>query len=293
LFYKEIIMTTIRAFIERQATLAYFVLTFAITWGCMALAIGPGGFPITAEQFETAGPLVYTAMLVGPSLAGILLTGLVHGKAGLRELWSRLIKWRVNPRWYALALLAAPLLATAILLALSLISSELLPAITTSGDKPTLLLTGIAVGLVVGIFEELGWTGFAIPRMRLRHSALTTGITVGLLWGAWHFLVFWESDSFSGAIPLALLLARLFAWLPPYRVIMVWVYDRTGSLLVSILLHASLVFNMNVIVPPELSGSALWTWILVWAAVLWVIVAVVAVANRRRFSPQPARRLVA
>jgi membrane protease YdiL (CAAX protease family) len=168
-----------------------------------------------------------------------------------------------------------------VLLALSLFSPEFLPGIFTSDDKATLLLTGIIAGLAVGLLEELGWTGFAIPRMRLRYSVLATGLIVGLLWGAWHFTLFWESDSFSGAFPFALLLARLFFWLPAYRVLMVWVYDHTESLLIAILMHASLVATVMIIEPP-LTGDELLIYILGRGAVLWVIVAAVTVSNRGR-----------
>jgi membrane protease YdiL (CAAX protease family) len=273
-------MTTIKAFIEGHPLPTYFALTFTISWGCVLMMLGPGGIPMTTEQFEALGPLVYLALLAGPSVAGLLLTGLVSGRAGFRELLSRLLRWQVGARWIALAPLATPLLAAAVLLALSLLSPEFLPVIVTAGDKASLLLTGIAVGLMVGFFEELGWTGFAVPRLRLRYGALTTGLIVGVLWGAWHFIVFWGSDSFSGALPLALLLGQLFSWLPAYRVLMVWVYDRTESLLVVMLMHAGLVAN-NFIVPP-VTGTALLTYILVWAAVLWVIVAAV-----RRLQPLP------
>jgi membrane protease YdiL (CAAX protease family) len=277
-------MTAIKSFVKKRPLLIYFTLTFAITWGCMVIVIGPGGFPMTTEQFESLGPLVYLAMLVGPSAAGTLLTGLVEGRAGFRELLSRLLRWRVEARWYAVALLTAPLLATTVLLALSLFSPEFLPALFTSGDWPTLLLSGVGAGLVVGLFEELGWTGFAVPRMRLHNGILTTGIVVGFLWGAWHFLPFWESDTFSGALPFALLLARLFSWLPPYRVLMVWVYDHTESLLVVILMHASLVFSTLALPSMGLSGVSLLTWLLVWAAVLWAIAAAVVVTGGRRFA---------
>lgn len=224
--------------------------------------------------------MVGLAMLLGPSAASLLLTGLASGRVGLRELLSRLLRWRVGARWYAVALLTAPLSTVAALLALSLFSPEFLPVIFTSDDKATVVLTGIAAGLLVGVFEEVGWTGFAVPRLRLRYGALTTGLIVGLLWGAWHFILFWESGSFSGAFSLALLLGRLFSWLPAYRVLMVWVYDRTGSLFVAILMHVSLVANMAIVEPP-LTGAGLLTYILVRAAVLWLLVAAVAVAQRR------------
>ncbi len=102
---------------------------------------------------------------------------------------------------------------------------------------------GIVTGLMVGFFEELGWTGFAIPRMRLRYGVLATGLIVGLVWGLWHFILFWEEDSFSGILPLVLLLARLFSWLPAYRVLMVWVYDHTESLLVIAFLLRTIVVS--------------------------------------------------
>jgi membrane protease YdiL (CAAX protease family) len=280
---KEGIMATVKAFIESHPVLTYFVLTFAISWGCILMVVGPGGIPMTTEQLKTVGPLVYMATLTGPSVAGLLLTGLIDGRAGFRELLSRLIRWPVGVRWVVIALLATPLLATALLLALSLFSPEFLPALFTTDDRVTLLLTGIAVGLMVGIFEELGWTGFAIPRLRLRYGVLATGLIVGVLWGGWHFIVFWQSGSFSGALPLALLLAQLFSWLPAYRVLMVWVYDRTQSLLVAMLTHASLVVSTaGTLVPLTLAGMILLTWILVWAAALWVVVAAVAAQAARQ-----------
>jgi membrane protease YdiL (CAAX protease family) len=286
--YKEDIMTTIKAFIKKHPLPTYFALTFAISWGAILIVVGPGGIPITTDQVVMLG----MATLLGPSVAGILLTGLASGRVGLRELLSRLLRWRVGARWYAVALLTAPLSATAVLLALSLLSPEFLPGIFAADDKATLLLMGIAGGLVVGFFEELGWTGFAIPRLRQRYGVLTTGLIVGLLWGAWHFIMFWESDSFSGALPLALLLARLFSWLPAYRVLMVWVYDRTKSLLVAMLMHVSLVASL-MIIEPSLTGGDLLTYILVRAAVLWVIVAAVAVANDGQLSRQPLPRRMA
>ena len=271
-------MTTIKAF-KKHPLLTYFALTFVISWGVILIVVGPGGIPVTTEQLEMLG----LAMLLGPSAASILLTALIYGRVGLRELLSRLLRWRVGARWYAVALLTAPLSTTAVLLALSLLSPEFLPAISTSGDKATLLLTGIVAGLMVGIFEELGWTGFAVPRLRLRYSVLATGLIVGVMWGAWHFILFWESDSFSGALSLALLLGRLFSWLPAYRVLMVWVYDHTDSLLVAMLMHVSLVAS-TVILEPPLTGGSLLIYILVRAAVLWVVVAAVAVASRRQSS---------
>jgi uncharacterized protein len=232
----------------------------------------------------TIGPAMYVAMLAGPGVAGVLMTSLVSGRAGLREVLARLLTWRVGVRWYAVALLTAPFLVMAVSLALSLLSPEFLPAVFMTNDKAPRLLSGLAAGLIVGIFEELGWTGFAIPRMRRRYGVLSTGLLVGVLWGAWHFIMFWEPGSFSGALPLAVLLVRLFSWLPAYRLLMVWVYDRTGSLLVAMLMHASLVASQLILMPLPLSAVPLLISILAWAAALWIVVAMIVLANGGQFS---------
>ena len=269
-------MITVTDFIKRHSLPIYFALAFIISWGAILILAGPDGIPATTDQIMVLG----MAMLLGPSIASILLTGLVSGRVGYRDLVSRLRRWRVGIRWYGVALLTAPLSTVAVLLTLSLFSPEFLPGIFTSDDKITLLLAGIVGGLIVGFFEELGWTGFATPRMRLRYSILSTGLIIGLLWGAWHFLLFWESDSFSGAFPLVLLIARLFTWLPAYRILMVWVYGRTESLLVTILMHTSLVATLAIFDPP-LAGGGLLALILVRAAVLWIIAVVVTSAQQQ------------
>jgi uncharacterized protein len=284
-------MATAVALIERNPVLSYFALTFAVSWGVILTVFGPGGFPVTPEQLENLLPFAIVAMLSGPSVAGLLSTGLVSGRAGLRDLLARSLRWRVDVRWYAVALLTAPLLTTSVLLGLSLRSAEFLPAVVTTDGIASLLLLGLTAGLVVGIFEELGWTGFATPRLRLRHGVLATGVIVGLLWGLWHFLLFWEGDTFSGALPLAILLGRLLSWTPAYRVLMVWVYDRTGSLPVAMLMHASLTATQFILVPRALSGVALLTYVLLWAAVLWIAVAAVAaLRGSRLWSPPPPRQ---
>ncbi len=285
---------SLSVFIKRHPLLAYYALTFAISWGGILLVVGGvGGIPGTPGKFERLLPFAIPAMLAGPIVAGFLLTGLVYGRAGLRELLSRLLKWRVDVRWYAVALLIAPLVMTVIPLALSLLFPEFLPGIITKSNKASLLLLGIMAGLGAGIFEEFGWTGFAIARLRLRYSVLTTGLIVGFLWGAWHFLVnFWSSGSPSGSLSLPLFLHSFFfsiGVLPAYRVLMVWIYDRTGSLFVAMLMHASLTFS-NVIFVPGVTGAPLVIWSLVLAVALWTVVVAVTIANHGQLSRQPPRR---
>jgi membrane protease YdiL (CAAX protease family) len=285
-------MTDVKGFIKGRPVLIYYVLTFAVSWGGILAVVGPGGIPGTPEDFERLLLAVILAMFAGPSLAGLLLTGLVHGRAGLHELLSRLLKWRVGVGSCAVALLTAPLVFTSIPLALSGLFPELLPGLLTVDDKVSLLLLGLATGLTT-ILEELGWTGFAIPRLRVRYSGLGTGLIVGVLWGAWHLLVnFWSSGSPSGGLSLVLLLHSLLfsaGILPAFRVLMVWVYDRTESLLVATLMHASLTASNRILVPSA-AGMPLVIWSLVLGAALWVVVAAVAVASGGQLSQRPGRR---
>jgi uncharacterized protein len=288
-------MTTLKTFIQRHPVLTYFVLTFAISWGGILIVLGPGGFTSTPERLDMFLPLVVLAILAGPSVAGVVLTGLVNGKAGLRELLSRLLRWRVAARWYAVALLTAPLTVMATLLPLSLTSPVFLPSIFTASDKASLLLSGIAAGFAGGFLEELGWTGFAVPRIKLCYSLLATGLIVGVLWGAWHSPTsFWGSSDSAGAVSLAIYVpVALFSFLPPYRVLMVWVYDRTESLLVAMLMHASLIPSIFYVLTPPATGWAFVTYNLVLALALWTVVAAVALANGGIIWRQPLRRRMA
>lgn len=286
-------MTALRAFLNRHPASSYFVAVFAISWGGALAVIGPGGLPGTSDRVDRLFPFALLATLVGPATAGLALTGLIRGRAGLRELRGRLTRWRASLRWYAVALLAMPILATVVLAALSLASPVFRPAIVTTSGVPTLLLTGIAVGLLGSFLEELGWTGFAVPALRERNRVLAVGLIVGILWGAWHFLVtFWASGDATGALSLALLLPPLLfyaAVLPAFRVLMVWVYDRSESLPVAMLMHASLIASTLFILLPEATGAHLALYYVVLATALWACAAAVAVADGKRRSHSSSR----
>jgi uncharacterized protein len=299
---KDGIMKTIKAFVERHPLLSFYALAFAITWGGLIMVVGgPSEILGTPELLGRRFALVMLAWLAGPSVAGILMTGLLHGRAGLRDLLTTVTRWRVGARWYAVALLTAPLLVTAALFALSLSSPEYLPTILTTSDKVSLLLMGVVGTLVGGIFEELGWTGFATPTLlrRMRYGVLTTGLIVGVLWGVAHFpLYYWgASADLSGALLVAVVAANVLAWFPPYRVLMVWVYDRTGeSLLLAMLMHGSATGSL-VILASLAPGWPLFIFTLLFGAVLWVVVGAVALANHGHLTrvprQPPLRRRVA
>lgn len=287
-------MKKIRSFVNKYAALTYFVLTFIITWGSIFLVVGSVRFPFSKEQIDSAGPLVYVGMLIGPSLAGMLMVGLVEGRTGFRSLFSRLGKWRVGIRWYAIALLTVPVLVSTILYLLSRTMPEFQPAITIAEDKVTLIITGVVMGLAVGFFEELGWTGFVVPRLRRNFGLLATGLIVGVLWGAWHYPPFSPSGSDSGTLPSAAYLSiLLFSFLPAYRVLLVWIYDRTNSLLLVVLMHAPLSASQLVLIPPTLSGAKLVTYDLIFGASLWILVAVVLVASPKKLTLPKAEQRTA
>ncbi len=285
--HKEENVATIKTSVKRHSVLLYFVFTFILSWGSILAITGPNGLPLTPEQSAQVGPRIYMAMLIGPSVAGLLLIGLVEGSTGFHKLWVRLMRWRVGIRWYGVALLTAPLSVAVTMLILLPFSTAYMPAIVTTNELGTLLLTSIAAGLIVALLEELGWTGFAIPQLRQRYGIYATGFIVGLVWGAWHFLPFWEPDTFAGGFPLLLLVARLFSWLSAYRVLMVWLYDHTESLLLVMLMHASLVAAQFILFPMTLAGMTALTAILTWAVVLWLAVAAVALINRGQIARRP------
>jgi uncharacterized protein len=288
--------TSFRAFVERHAVLTYVTLVAALTlgpWGLALITGSPGAFQGTGDELTSMAdldPVMVLALLVGtlsPALAGILVIALAYGRVGLRDLRSQLFRWRVGVRWYAVALLTVPLLMTAILGALSLTPKALPPVISTAEDKVSLLVAGLVVllvlsvvGLVISFFEEIGWTGFATHELRKRHGLLATGLILGLPWFVMHL----PAVTVSGAVPPALEVAAIVFYFVPYRMLMVWVYDHTESVLLAMLMHLPLIVFLFNLVGPAMAGVPELIFNLVLGATLWVFVAVVAVADRRKLS---------
>ena len=281
--------TPAHGFVKRHALLMFFAIAFAISFAGILLVIGPGGVQGGVPPTDPRFLLMMVAWLAGPSVASIFMTGLCSGRSGYRDLLARLTTWRAGVGWYALALLMAPIVSLVLSYAMSAFSPAFLPAIVTSTDTTAVLIMGLAYGLLGGGFlEELGWTGFAVPRFRLRYGVVGAGLIMGLLWGAYHFsIIYWPGNP-TGALALALLLpAQLFAWLPPYRVLMVWMYDHTNSLLLAMLMHASATASMLILQPFGISGVMLLTYVLGLGAAYWIIVGIVVLATRRRFARPP------
>jgi membrane protease YdiL (CAAX protease family) len=166
-------MTVTRA-IHRHPIAAYFVMAYALTWVAILGLLGSIGFDLTRVGVTEAFA-IFGCMVAGPSIAGLLLTALVVGRAGLAALGSAVGHVRVPLRWYALALLTTPLLMLGVLLPMSVwISTDY---------APSFLPFGIVAGVLAGALEEIGWTGFATPRLLQRFSPLRSGIILGGAWG--------------------------------------------------------------------------------------------------------------
>lgn len=286
-------MKSILAFIKKFPVLSYFILTFAVSWGGIILVMAwMGGIPTTREVFNAQFPFAIFLMIVGPCFAGLLMTGLIDGRQGFRDLFARLLKWRVGLRWYIIAILSAPLVLLGVLLSLSLISPMYIPGIFDVDNPSTRLLFVLTAALVTGIMEEIGWIGFAVPRLRGRYSILVTGLIVGILWGGWHIMgqVVMASGIYTGEISLHFFLVAqtiglLIGILPAYRILMVWVYDRTGSLSIAIIMHTVLTGATMLFEPVRISGIPLFVYVWLSAALMWIIALAVTASDRR----QPAK----
>jgi len=273
-------MTNHLPFIKWYPVIIYYILTFAISFGGFLLVGSSGLFAGTNWETDPSFQIAVLAMLTGPPIASILLTILLSGKPGLRELFLRLSRWRVSARWYMDALVIAPFWQVLVLLILSIFSPEFLPAILKTNDKIPLLLPGIIVGIVGGFVEELGWTGFAIPRLLKRYNALTTGIIVGILWGVWHLLqMTWVGVSSYAPVAPAVFLPVYFissiAALTAFRVLMVRVYEHTESLFLAVIMHASYIFSTLFVFAGPIKGVPFLIYSCAFAATLWITVAFV------------------
>jgi membrane protease YdiL (CAAX protease family) len=218
------------------------------------------------------GLLVFLAMLLGPAASGVALTAYLGGRSGLRELLSRMKKRQFGLVWY-LELLVFPALIVVVVVALGgLVSSEF---------ALTFAPLGIPIGFMAGFFEEIGWTGYALPRMLGRRSALSVAVCLGLLHTIWHLMAdFLTASGVRGAYWLPHF-ATFVVSMTAMRVFVVWAYANTGSLMLAQLLHASSTGFLAVLVPLSLSPAQETQFYAAYSVVLWgAVAAVVALFGR-------------
>jgi membrane protease YdiL (CAAX protease family) len=131
-----------------------------------------------------------------------------------------------------------------------------------------------AIGLVAGSFEEIGWTGYATPRLLARQRPFIAGLSLGLAWALWHLLVDFRQNFNAQGIAWLLEFALLYmAALTAYRLLMTWVYVHTQSLLLAVLMHASYTGCLLALYPGTSFRQGL-AWQGAFAGLLWTAVAV-------------------
>ena len=254
--------------IRRHPLATFVVLAFGVTWVVwIPRALGA---PVGA-----VGQLSTWAVAVAAVLAA-LLTG---GRGAVRELLSRLVRWRVGLRWYAVVLLgpAAFWVLTALLFAALGGTWDDGPLGITATDWALLPVVLLIAALTDGLGEELGWRGFALPQLLARRTPLTASLVLGVVWAAWHLPLLWTPGAALHEQPPWLLVLDLLA----KAVLFTWVFLHTrGSVLLAVLFHASL----NVFSIPLAASSAGRPALQVLALALeGVIAAAVVLATRATF----------
>lgn len=261
------------SFLARHPAAAYFLLTFTVSW--------LGAFAVAAPHLlrgeaipKFAGLMMFPAMLLGPGLVGIVLTWFVDGSNGLRDLFARMCRVAIPVRWYA-ALLIPPALVLTVL--------SCMKTFVSADFASNRFWIGIAFGFVAGFFEEIGWMGFAFPKMRRIENALAPAVLLGLLWGAWHIPVidYLGTSTPHGAYWLPFFLAFTAA-MTAMRVLIAWTYANTKSVALAQLLHASSTGSLVIFSPPHVTAAQESLWYAIYAASLWLLVAsVVAIYGKR------------
>jgi uncharacterized protein len=228
-----------QSLVRRHPVISFFVLTYAVTWTLWA--------PLVVFRDQIPGPLVLVLLVLGsnvPSVLGILFVALLRGRSGVRILLGRLLRARIGLRWY----LAAVALAVPALCAVwvsTLLGGPSPVVVTTISAVVVSFLFSIFPGSAVG--EELGWRGFALPRLQARHSALASSLIVGAAWGIYHFPLFLLGSPIR---PFALFLPFVIGCVI-MSIFYTWMYNGTGgSLLIVVLLHATTNLPLTIVYAP-------------------------------------------
>jgi membrane protease YdiL (CAAX protease family) len=266
-----------KSFTERYPVTSYFVLTFTISW-LGALAVVTPGLMRHQPLPKLTGILMFPVMLLGPSIAGLVLTRVVDGRGGLRDLFLGIFRRRFDARWCA-ALLIPPLLVLTVLL--------LLRTFVSTAYAPNRFLTGIFFGLPAGFLEEIGWTGYAFRKMRSQDNTLTPAILLGMLWAIWHLPVI---DYLGTATPHGAYWFHFFlvfsVAMTAIRVLICWIYINTKSVLMTQLMHVSSTGSLVVFSSPHVTAGQEVVWYAVYGITLWLVVATVVKIYGKRLTVQ-------
>src|SRR5215510_15301294 len=221
----------------------FFLAAYALMWACF--------FTVTLEEIPANSVLGTFLLLLGtfaPSLAALWLTARAEGEAGVRVLLARVVQWRVGWQWY----LFAAGYVVAIKLAVALIYRVASGVWPRFGTLPWYVIIGaIIISTPVQAGEEIGWRGYALPRLAAHFGWAWASILLGLIWAFWHLPQFFirEADTYGQSFLIFVLQVTALS------VAMAWLYMRTnGSLLLTMLLHAA-VNNSKDVVPSAVPGA--------------------------------------
>lgn len=256
------------SYLRKHVAVVFFVLTFLISWGAWLWVAGSHQAP--------SGWAALVALLgaFGPSIAGVVCTGLQDGEHGLRMLIKRLLAWRVSGVVYVAALLG-PLLLALLPLWLNTVLGAPVPHWQGLGRLPELLPTALKMLVVGGLTEEIGWRGFALPILRRQKGPLVASLVLGAIWGVWHVPIY-SLPGLGNPIPLegliqflfsTLLLTIFFTGLAGYSADSIWI---------AILFHAwanavfpSLPDLLDVSNTVQLQVLNQLTWLVLTAIIVW------------------------
>jgi uncharacterized protein len=249
-------MSAISALVRRHALTTFFLLAYALSWWAWPL-YALGLFPNPVASF-------------GPFLAAIVVLALTEGKAGIVGLFRRMVRWRVAPGWYAVALLL-PVVLTAIATMLNVMLGAQAPSRAQLGAWPGIFSTFAIVLLVPGVggaWEEPGWRGYAVPRLQHGRSALVASLILGVLIAGWHLPLMVAGQVRYSDIVLILAAVIVFNWV---------FNNARGSVLIIMLMHAANNAVSGSFFSPMFSGadSIRESWLL---ALVWWVVAVLVIA---------------
>jgi membrane protease YdiL (CAAX protease family) len=213
---------------QKDSLILFFLLTFLITWGFGALAIFlPAQFQALFGELTDTSPIYFLA-IAAPTISATILTFAWDGWNGLRSLYARLVRWQFGIQWYALVLIGIPVFGW-----IATRFTESNPLKETSNLTQFLWL--LFYLLITGpLCEELGWRGFALPRLLKRFNPFTASLILGVIWGVWHLPSFFLGGMVQAGMSLPLfLLNALFL-----SIFVTWVFQHTGgSVLITVLIH--------------------------------------------------------
>jgi CAAX protease family protein len=238
--------------LRRMWAVAFFALTYGVTALLWLPAIRSGQPLSVLLQGREALPLVVATIV--PSLVAIFLSGLEGHWRGIRGLLSQAVRWRFGVGWYALAIFLPPAV-WAVSLALGRILGAGAPVVQLD-----VLIPLAAIG------EELGWRGYALPRLQLHMRPLPASLLIGVLWAGWHLPYYAFPDAHP--LPFAIDFALFSAAIISESVLATWIYNSTGSsVLATMLYHHSIHVASIIPVIPGMFGATILALVNVVAAI--------------------------